>query len=188
MTAWGRIVVGTSAVAAAWWLAATAWQPFDARQVVQRAEARIARAELERAVTILEEGRARIPGHPDLAAAVGRVQVMRARWREGDEALAATASAIAAYTRAIEASPLDADRYADLGWAQVRLGQPNEAVPAFEAAVERDPANVYILASLARAFEDAGRVDDAIRSYRRAQAILPTKIVAERLEALEQAP
>lgn len=100
--------------------------------------------------------------------------------------------AIESYRRAIEISPDYADAHNNLGSALLAVGDASAAVHEFEEAlrIREDFPIAHTNLGHARYFyavalEKAGRVDDAIASYRAALAILPNHPQAQaRLNAL----
>jgi len=73
-----------------------------------------------------------------------------------------------------------------VGYAKLRAGRPEEALTAFQSALERAPAFVPALAGAGSASARRGDVDGALDFYRRAQRGAPAEVaVRNRLGALK---
>lgn len=177
-----RALLAALAVLVALLVAQSAWREYRVWTLLVQVQGDLGMARLERALGRLVEAEALTPLDAAVQAEVGRVQTMRARWRSD---AGAEPAAIAAYERAIALSPRDALHRAEFGWALIRLGRPDEAERLFRDALALDPHNVYYLGSLGRSLEAQGRPEAALEAYRRAQSILPTREIRDRIRELE---
>ncbi len=55
----------------------------------------------------------------------------------------------------------------------LRLGKLNEAVVAFDKAIEKDPKNIYLLNNKAAVLESLGKFEEALKLYEKAVKINP---------------
>ena len=86
----------------------------------------------------------------------------------------ATCSARSTTTRRRSPSfPKRADALSNLGAAYVRLGQYDEAIAQYEAALKTDPLNTAVRLNLALAFYKSARPNDAIPQLKRVLAAEP---------------
>lgn len=95
------------------------------------------------------------------AALAGPADEARAAEKAGDRE-----AAIAAWRRAIEADPTDADAYESLGRLQLRAKRFDDAVTTFERLVKSAPAYAKGQYRLAFALRKAGRYREAAGAYR----------------------
>jgi len=85
-------------------------------------------------------------------------------------------AAARAFERSIELNPSHAPSYAQLGYALVRLGRPNEGLEHILYAMRlspRDPALPYWLSIAGRAELELGNYDKAIANIERSRALNP---------------
>ncbi len=87
--------------------------------------------------------------------------------------------ALAAYRKAIETNPDDAESLSNMGQVLVRLGRVPDAVPLFERAVSIQPSRWAYHFNLARAFGELNDWDKAVAEYRVAQQLFPDDYVTE---------
>ena len=66
----------------------------------------------------------------------------------------------------------------ECGLDLLKLGKFNEAIVAFEKAIEKDPGNIYLLNNKAAALESVGRFEEALKLYQEA-----VKVVVENQQA-----
>ena len=83
------------------------------------------------------------------------------------------AQAEAAYRRAIEHAPQDADAYLNLGVMLCEAGRCDEAIALYERALAGNPKEPLLHFNLAIALEDAKRVEDALGAYEHCMALTP---------------
>jgi adenylate cyclase len=85
-------------------------------------------------------------------------------------------NAIDAARRAVDLNPSLRDAWIWLGWAQVLAGDPEACIAATERARALDPQGsmVWIYDSLALAYWESGRYDEALEAGRRLVAAQPT--------------
>ncbi|HTZ75119.1 MAG TPA: tetratricopeptide repeat protein [Candidatus Aquilonibacter sp.] len=83
------------------------------------------------------------------------------------------ASAVAAFTRAVELMPNDEKPKLLLATALAHSGKTDEAIAQFQAAEKINDQDVQVHLGLADALVNAGRLPDAEREYRAAAAIEP---------------
>ncbi len=57
----------------------------------------------------------------------------------------------------------------------LRLGKFNEAIVAFDKAIEKDPTNIYLLNNKAAALETLGRYEESLELYEKAVKINPAR-------------
>jgi len=155
----------------------------DAREAIEKRDARAADALLERARPIAGE-------HPEFLRLVGVVRQIQGRASEavvalrralekapGDAllltnlgtALRATGDAEAAIVtlrRACELAPELAASWYNYGRALAQFGRSGEAHEAYERAVSCDPGHVRARIGLADTLRTFGRIDEAAREYR----------------------
>ncbi|HEV7280783.1 MAG TPA: DUF1583 domain-containing protein [Pirellulaceae bacterium] len=97
------------------------------------------------------------------------------------------ASAVEALRKAVELRPEDALAPYYLGQSLVLVGQPDEAVAAFENSIARKPAATDLLEifqALGRVHQRAQRVDDALAVWKRLEELFPGDArVQERIAA-----
>jgi TolB-like protein/Flp pilus assembly protein TadD len=84
----------------------------------------------------------------------------------------------AAFRKAVELNPKNADAHSTFSHLLGILGRPDEALKHIETAVELDPLNPKILSFYGGVLGDAGRYDDAIKAYQKALDLNPTQGVA----------
>ena len=84
----------------------------------------------------------------------------------------------AAFRKALELNPKNADAHSTFSHLLGILGRPDEAMKHIETAVELDPFNPKILSFYGGVLESAGRYDDAIKAYQKALDLNPTQGVA----------
>jgi serine/threonine-protein kinase len=81
------------------------------------------------------------------------------------------AEAAAGAVRVLEDDP-DLDRgYATLGWAQIKMGKPEEGVATLERAVVLAPGNTQWHAQLGQAYAESGRTEKAREVLRRLEEL-----------------
>ena len=85
-----------------------------------------------------------------------------------DEAAAELEQAIA-----LDPAPTDPDVYFHLGLARTYLEQPEEAIPAYEAALEIDPAHTAALWNLAMTYRDLKRYAQARTAFEAFRELTP---------------
>src|SRR5439155_16457386 len=68
--------------------------------------------------------------------------------------------------------------HSNLGIALTSIGRPDEAIAAFQTALQLNPNDSMALFNLGSAFKDQGRLDEAIASYRRALELDPASDTA----------
>lgn len=88
-------------------------------------------------------------------------------------------NALAAYQKAIEANPEDAESLSNMGQVLVRLGRVQEAVALFERAVALQPGRWAYHFNLGRAFGELNDWDKAVGEYRAARQLFPDDYVTE---------
>jgi serine/threonine-protein kinase len=69
--------------------------------------------------------------------------------------------------------PDDPDAWGDIGYDYMRLGRPQQAIPALEQQLARAPDDANALVNLATAYQQVERWADARRTYRRAFELRP---------------
>lgn len=133
----------------------------------------------------LERALRRAPTSAELWADLG--QTYRAAWyfRAQPELLD---SAVAAYRRASDLSPLDAAPRAELAQTLALGGRFAQADRAYAEALARDPRNPGLIVDRARALEGAGHRDAALAQYRLAQRIKPNGYSQDAERRLAGAP
>jgi TolB-like protein len=82
-------------------------------------------------------------------------------------------SSLRSIDKALALFPNDADPIIFLGFIYRRLGQPDEAIAAFEKAYQLDPANVTLIQSLALAYQFSKRYSEMVPLYEKLAVILP---------------
>ena len=80
---------------------------------------------------------------------------------------------VAAYERAVELDPLDAQTYFALANAWKRLGHLDAAIECYERTLTVAPSDVPTLYNLGNSLKAAGRFEEAVSAYRRAVAAQP---------------
>jgi len=83
------------------------------------------------------------------------------------------AAAAQHYERALELEPTNPDIIHHAAYLARRLGRVDEAVPAYEYVVARDPVNVESRAGLGLSYIIAGRLDEAVASLRTLVTLSP---------------
>ena len=87
--------------------------------------------------------------------------------------------AIAAAERAVELSPSGANAYAALGGALRYACRPNEAIPMVKKAISLNPiSNSILLLALGRAYQMAGKYEDAIAVLKKSLQERPNDLFA----------
>ena len=81
--------------------------------------------------------------------------------------------AIDAYKAALAIAPTRADALSNLGAAYVRLGQYDEAIKQYEAALKADALNNAVRLNLALAYYKSARPNDAIPQLKRVVSVRP---------------
>ena len=79
--------------------------------------------------------------------------------------------AIDAYKAVLAIAPARADALSNLGAAYVRLGQYDEAIKQYEAALQRDALNNAVRLNLALAYYKSARPNDAIPQLKRGKRL-----------------
>ena len=119
----------------------------------------------------------------------------RLAFAQGQAALQAGdhAAAVAAFGRAIEADPHDAEAHASCGAALVGLGDPSAAVACYAAALELHPGDAGYRASLAQALHAkgcehlaAGEYPEAIAALEQAAQLDPRRTYQQTLQNVAQ--
>ena len=99
---------------------------------------------------------AQFPDSPILHLLLGDAYQMGEQWERAD----------AAYRKAIALAPAWAKPRVNYGLSRLAQGQPDQAAQIFQQALERDPRNAQVILLKGEAEREAGRVKDAIVTYR----------------------
>lgn len=111
--------------------------------------------QITKAVPLVEAALARDPGNAEYLAQYARLLILMRR--DGEAALAAR--------MALNRDPGDARTFDTIGCVLARLADHEGAWPAFEAAVQREPANLDFRYNLAATCGFTGRVEEARGHY-----------------------
>ena len=117
---------------------------------------------------------------PEIASCSRESQPLTPAQREAAE------RAIAAYQRAVQLNPADAQFRHNLAWLFYRTGQEQRAVAEFEAAIRLDEPNPILHASFGMLLEETQRLERADEEYERAIALSPQLIDSRFFEDLQQ--
>ena len=147
---------------------------------------------LSRDADALRTFEAALHADPTLTDVARRVEVLRAKAEQENVAAARAAAqagrldeAVAAYGRAIAASPDSAFLYRDLADVETRQKNTDAALAHYRKAVELDPSDAASRIHIAEALEARDDVEGALAAYREAAAIDSTPDVKGRIAALE---
>ena len=116
--------------------------------------------EAEKAIDKLNQQR---PGTPQVIYLKARLHILRSEWTEAQTMLEDV------LPRLSENRYLQVQASLLLGQCHDQLGNPDQALKAYQGAVARDPANVPARWGLGRAFMNLNRLDDALAEFRQIQ-------------------
>lgn len=122
----------------------------------------------DRAIAILSQGVASLPGAAELHASLGLACQNAGRLDD----------ARASYRRALQLNPQLTGVYCNLGNLCASMGRPDEAVQFCRRAIELDPNLAEAWSNLGDGLSDLGKYAEAESSYRRALQLKPDLIVA----------
>ncbi|HTD51899.1 MAG TPA: protein kinase, partial [Thermoanaerobaculia bacterium] len=128
-------------------------------------------ASIEEAIRLLDALVAESPNAALAHAVLARASLLKYTLTR-DPSLAERAA-----KESVRAQQLDPDRpevYATVGEVHLRMGEPTDAVKAFQQALAAQPNNFDALLGLARSYDAAGDAKRAEESYRRAIALQPS--------------
>jgi tetratricopeptide (TPR) repeat protein len=180
----GRAIVVSLGLLACLLLALHSFDTYRAFRLLTEAKSKLELGRYDSALFALERAAQLTPGNAEIAQEQGKTYFLMHAFRRD---LVYGQQALAAYQRAAALNPMDGLNYSNLGWAYMKLGSESEARAAFDAALARDPYNVYYLYSLGRLDEQMNQPDQAIVLYERALSIKYDPRVAARLERLQEA-
>lgn len=83
------------------------------------------------------------------------------------------ASAMAAYSAAVDKNPQDAESWSNLGQVLVKMNRTTEALPCFDRAIALIPERWAYRFNRGRAYSLMNKLDEAIADYREAQRLFP---------------
>ncbi len=167
------------ALLAGYWSLAT----FRANAHLKEAQDSLPLGRYDAALAALSRARALTPGDADLALEQGKVNYLLHAFRKDD---VYAERAFASFRDATRLNPLDSATFNNLGWSYMLTDRTADAETAFEAALARDPHNVYYLYSLGKLRERQGDLAGARDVYTRAVGIKRDPRVEARLEALTE--
>jgi tetratricopeptide (TPR) repeat protein len=127
---------------------------------------------LDEANEVLERAIERVPNSPRLRKQNSRVLEALGVWRDDPAAIARSTTELAV---AASLNPLDGTAWGEYGESLRRAGLPGAAIAAIERGLTRDTNNIYLLGLLGQAQVDAGRLEDAVATFERAQGIRRTQ-------------
>lgn len=97
--------------------------------------------------------------------------------------------ALEAFLAAQALDPDDVPTWIDIGLAYVQLGQPEQAIPWLERALNQDAASVFALYQMGQAYRQLDRLDEAADWYQRVLQVDPNHRPArERLHEIGLGP
>jgi len=155
--------------------------------LIGRGQALLAQKKDDEALTAFEGA---LAIDSSLADVRRRVEVLRFRKVQDliDRAHAASRAgraddAVAAYKRAIDASPDSAFLYRELATVERKQGNPKDALAHFRKAVDLDPTDATSWVEVGTLLEDQQDIDGALAAYRRAAAIESSPELTARIAA-----
>ena len=126
---------------------------------------------IDKAIALLEDLAENAPSSALVQAALARAYIHKFDQTRSVDFVSRAERSI---ERAERLDPDLPEVYMTAGVLQTRKGNPQEAVPAFERALAREPSNFEALSGLADALEASDRMADAERAYRRAIELWPS--------------
>jgi O-antigen ligase/tetratricopeptide (TPR) repeat protein len=171
-------------------------QPYRADRQCHLAD-QLARADVSRAIRHLERAVALDPGQEGHWVKLGTAAESAARTAPDAEALRLFGRAREAFERARKLVPADAYTHANLGWllgelARRGLADPRDAFASFDAALARDPNNIYFYKDACRTalvLGDVARARDyALRGSERYPRFAPVRALLGCVALVERRP
>ncbi|WP_221030303.1 tetratricopeptide repeat protein [Actomonas aquatica] len=149
------------------WLAEDLAEAFDAMRLVSVAEAVSGGGDDKLAMQVLERAHMLVPDN-------GTIVWQQARlW----ERLRDQVKAKAAYERAVALDPTLAEAWVRLATLQRAVGESSEAWRSVQAGLAASPDAVPLLLARGRAYQERGRVEDALADFARVAELWPDRAV-----------